>query len=321
MLANYMVAAREAGVSMQQFRTDPAAILRTFVGAVEKYQCDSVYMTIDVATVAGALGVEIDFPNDGPARWLGPALKDLSETMELEPPNVAAYWEAQVWAEATNLLKSYFGDEILVRGDCDQAPFSLACAMRGLEQWMVDLAERRHLEFAHRLLQYCTDASKQFISLIVAAGADMVSTGDSPAGPDMISPRMYREFAFPYEQQVVRHAHSLGVPHVLHICGDTTLLLEDMVATGSDGLELDYKTDVNRAHDVLKNNTTLVGNLDPAGVITFGSTALVEQKTRELLEVFSDTPRFILAAGCDIPPDAPAENLQAMVRVARDFTA
>ncbi len=151
------------------------------------------------------------------------------------------------------------------------------------------------------------------------AGADMVSTGDSPAGPDMVSPRMYREFAFPYEKQVCDHARSLDIPHILHICGNTNRILEDMVATGSDGLEIDYKTDMKRAYDVLKDTTTFVGNLDPSGVVALGSGQLVEQKTRELLELFSDTPRFILGSGCSIPSETSPANIQAMVQTAREF--
>lgn len=184
---------------------------------------------------------------------------------------------------------------------------------------MLELAGRANEECAHRLLQHCADAAKQFISLMNVAGADMVSTGDSPAGPDMVSPRMYREFAFPYEKQVCDHARSLDIPHILHICGNTNRILEDMVATGSDGLEIDYKTDMKRAYDVLKDTTTFVGNLDPSGVVALGSGQLVEQKTRELLELFSDTPRFILGSGCSIPSETSPANIQAMVQTAREF--
>jgi uroporphyrinogen decarboxylase len=105
---------------------------------------------------------------------------------------------------------------------------------------------------------------------------------------------------------------------MLHICGKTELILEDMVSSGADALELDYKTDVRRAHDVLAGRSTFVGNIDPSGVLALGTPALVEQKTRELMEVFADTPRFILNAGCAIPSTTPPDNLRAMIKVARE---
>ena len=55
-------------------------------------------------------------------------------------------------------------------------------------------------------------------------------------------------------------------------------------------------------------------------LLALGTSALVAEKTEELLRIFQDNPRFILNAGCAIPPTTPAENLETMIRVARDFT-
>jgi uroporphyrinogen decarboxylase len=183
---------------------------------------------------------------------------------------------------------------------------------------MIDLMDDRQSDRVHRLLDYCTQATIQFVRLMAATGVHMVSNGDSPAGPEMISPAFYRQFAFPYEKRVVDETHTLGLPYVLHICGRTDLILEDMIATGADGLEIDYKTDVHMACARMRDRTVFFGNIDPSGVLASGTPALVEEKTRALLSVFSDTPRFVLNAGCAIPPTTPPENLQAMIRVARE---
>jgi uroporphyrinogen decarboxylase len=150
-------------------------------------------------------------------------------------------------------------------------------------------------------------------------GCDMVSNGDSPAGPDLISPAMYERFALPYEKRVADEAHRLGLPHALHICGNTTRILGAMVRTGTDCLELDYKTDTSAAHAALKGKVTLIGNIDPSGVLRWGTVQKVEEETRMVCRTFADTPRFILNAGCAIPQGTPGENIRAMVRVAREF--
>jgi MtaA/CmuA family methyltransferase len=155
---------------------------------------------------------------------------------------------------------------------------------------------------------------------MAGAGAHMVSNGDSLAGPDVVSPRLYREFAVPSEKRVVDYAHSLGLPYVLHICGKTDRVLDEMIATGSDGLELDYKTDPCLAHARLSDQAVFIGNIDPVAVLALGTPELVERKTRELLAVFADTPRFILNAGCAIPATTPPENLRALIRAARDLS-
>jgi MtaA/CmuA family methyltransferase len=319
MLHNFMMAAREAGITMHQYRTDPEALARAFIQAVETYGYDGILVDIDTATLAGAVGVPVDLPEDGPGRCTGGCLADLGQVDSLPPVDIARYPVVQVWLEGVRLLVRYFGGEIFVRGNCDQDPYDLACLMRGMDDWMMDLMDPSLAEHAHRLLEYCEQATRQFLGLMSETGAHMLSNGDSMAGPDMVSPRIYHEFAFPYEKRIAEYSHELGLPYVLHICGKTNRILDAMAATGSDGLELDYKTDSRLAHDVLKDRTTFIGNIDPNAVLALGTPALVEEKTRELLAVFSDTPRFILNGGCALPATTPPENLRAMIACARSW--
>jgi MtaA/CmuA family methyltransferase len=317
MLHNFLMAAREAGFSQRRFREDPAAIFESFVRAVETYDYDGVLVDVDTVTLAEALGVKVDHPGDQPARWAGPRIARLAEARDLPPPDIGANPRVQVWLEAVRRLKAHFRDEIYVRGNCDQAGFSLAGMVRGPAEWMMDLVDPANREEAHALVASCAAATAEFIRLMAAAGADMVSNGDSPAGPDLISPAMYEEFAQPYERRLAEEAHSLRLPYALHICGNTTRILDGMLDTGADALELDSKTDARAARDAMKGRAAFIGNIDPSGVLALGTPALVEAKTRELLEVFAGIPGFILNAGCAIPVETPPENLRAMIAAAR----
>ena len=182
---------------------------------------------------------------------------------------------------------------------------------------MMDLTDEANRERAERLLDHCAEAGLQFVRLMAATGAHMVSGGDSPAGPDLVSPKLYRAFAQPWERRLVDEAHRLGLPYALHVCGRTDRILDDMLATGADALELDFKTDARLARDRMRDGATFIGNLDPSGVLALGTPELVAAKTRELVALFAETPRFILNAGCAIPATTPAENLRAMIRAAR----
>jgi len=316
-LHNFMMAAREDGHLFSEWRKDPEKIAGSFIRSVETYDLDAVLMDLDTATLAGTLGVPVEQPEDDPALSHGACLGSLAEVDELRPVDVGADPRVQVWLEAVRLLVAHFGNEVLIRGNCDQAAFSLASMMRGPVEWMMDLTDPDNHERAKRLLDHCCEAHLQFVRLMAETGAHMASCGDSPAGPSLVSPRMYREFALPWEQRIVEEAHRLGLPYVIHICGRTEPILDDMLETGADGFDLDYQTDARLAHDRLKDSAVFVGNLDPSEVIGRGTPELVEQKARELCEIFADTPRFVLNAGCAIPADTPPENVRAMIRAAR----
>jgi uroporphyrinogen decarboxylase len=317
MLHNFMMAAREAGHTMRAFREDPRTIADSFVRAVETYGYDGVLVDVDTATLAGALGVPVELPEDEPALAHGARLSRLDEVDDLELPDVGRDPRVQAWLEAVRILVREIGGEIYVRGNCDQAPFSLASMMRGAADWMMDLMDEESRERAERLLDHCAEAGLQLLRLMAGTGAHMVSSGDSPAGPDLVSPRVYRTFALPWEKRLVDEAHRRGLPYALHVCGRTDRILDDMLATGADALELDHKTDLGLAHERLKDRATFIGNLDPSGVLALGTPALVEARTRELCAVFADTPRFILNAGCAIPATTPPANVRAMIRAAR----
>ena len=318
MLHNFMMAAREYGVTMEQYRNSPRVIADAFIASIEKYQYDGILVDIDTATLAGAVGVKVDFPVDDPARTHNGNLENLEDVAHLKRANIENYRQIQIWLEAVRLLKEYFKSELYIRGNCDQAPFSLASMMRGAQNWMLDLMTGTD-EQLELLLEYCTDASSQFIRLMAQTGCDMVSSGDSPAGPEMISPEMYLKYAMPYEKKLVETAHLAGISYALHICGNTDVILEHMLLTEADAFELDYKTDVKKVFNTFHQTATFIGNIDPSGVLALGTVDEVRKKTVELLTAYKDSNRFILNAGCAIPPNTPSENLKMMIDTARNF--
>lgn len=312
MLHNFMMAAREAGVTMRQFRRDPRLIARCFGEAAERYGLDGILVDVDTATTAGAVGVPVTFPEDNPARYHGSCLPTLEAVRDLEPIDIARDERVQVWVEAVAILVREYGEQIFIRGNCDPAPFSLAAAMRGMDLWLMDVAGGQDDELVHALLEYSTGICCQFLRLMAKTGCHMLSNGDSTAGPDVLSPRLYGTYALPYAQRVAACSHELGLPYLSHICGKTDRILAGMAEMGADALEIDYKTNVRAAHDAFKDTITFVGNIDPSGVMARGTPETVRAKTNELLDVFRDTPRFILNAGCAIPADTPPGNIQAM---------
>jgi uroporphyrinogen decarboxylase len=318
MLHNFMMVAQEAGFTMEQYRNNPKAIADAFIQSVEKYRYDGILVDIDTVTLAGACGVEVDFPVNDPARSHKGLLQSLDDIKKLKPVDVGSYKYVQVWCEAVRILKDYFKDEVFVRGNCDQAPFSLASMIRGTENWMMDLLVTDE-SVLFGLLEYCTLATSQFIELMAQTGAHMVSNGDSPAGPDLIPAELYEKFALPYTQKVVEVAHQAGVTYTLHICGNTDIIIDQMIETGADGLELDYKTDIKKAFDRMHDKVTFFGNVDPSGVLALASPEVVRQKTIELLDVYRPSNRFVLNSGCALPSTTPSQNIEMFIKTAREY--
>ena len=317
MLHNFMHAAELSNINMKQFREDPRLAAGSLIASVERYGLDGVLFDVDTALLASSIGVPTDYPDDTPARNHKPLLEKIADVHRLEEVDISKNIRIQHALETVRILKNYFKDEVYVRGNCDQCPFDLATLVRSAENFMMDLLMDE--ENAVALLKYCTNVTKQMIRLMAATGADMVSNGDSFAGPDMIPPEMYRKFAFPYELEVVQEAHTCHKPYLLHICGNTDLILEDMVDLGLEAVELDYKTSIDKIYETMHDKCTLFGTVDPSGVLTFGSLTDIEQKTIELLKIYQDCPRLVVNAGCAIPKEAPHENIKCFVDTVHEW--
>lgn len=320
-LHNFLMAAEEAGYTQEEYRNDPDKIANSFIKAVDHYNYDGVLLDIDTVTLAGAAGVPVDFPVGECARSNEGILNELSDIKHLARVDILSYKYVNIWLEAARKLADFFKGEISVRGNCDQAPFSLASMLRSPQEWMMDLYDTANEHLLFELLEYCCDITCRFIILMAETGVDIVSNGDSVAGPAMISPEMYVKFALPFEKRCIQTAHDLGQPYVLHICGNTDPILDVIGETGTDGIELDYLTDIHKIHDLYKDKLTLLGNIDPSGILTTGSPSDVRSTVQEVLEVYSDSPRFILNSGCAIPSTAPSINIQTMVETARGFSS
>jgi len=109
-----------------------------------------------------------------------------------------------------------------------------------------------------------------------------------------------------------------GVPS-LHICGATSPILGMMVATGARIVELDYLVDLEFAKREIGGSVCIEGNVNPTRALFAGRPGDVERETRECITKAGQGGGFILSSGCEVPMNAPMENVRAMVLAARKY--
>ena len=187
-----------------------------------------------------------------------------------------------------------------------EGPMALAADIRGVGNVLTDVYDRP--EWLVELLDWCVEnITIPFAARQVELGADIVGLGDAICS--QVSPKMYRQFGLPYERRVFAAVHEMGALTRLHICGNITQLLPDILHSGVDIVDVDWMVDFSEAAQVLGNGPALCGNFDPVSVMLQGSPADVKRAVVECLDIGG--PRCFSAAGCEIPDDTPIENLLA----------
>jgi uroporphyrinogen decarboxylase len=318
--------ARIAGVPIGQYCRSGKLMAEAQYRAWEIYGQDAVVAQSDNYYLAEGFGVEVEHHADGTPTLKRPAIESLDEIARLRVPNPQTDGRMPVYLEAIQLLAERTRGEVAVRAP-GTGPFSLASHLLGTERFLLELALASQdpggpAERALRhLMELTTQALIAFARACLDAGAQIVQAGDSLASLDMISPRMYEEWAFPSEQAFFRDLNRLTKPRgamtLLHICGNMTRVLERMADTGAHILELDSKVDLAEAKARVGSRVCLMGNLNPVTILLQGTPADVERAAQSAIDQAGAGGGFILGSGCEVPPAAPEANLRAMIAVAR----
>jgi uroporphyrinogen-III decarboxylase len=130
----------------------------------------------------------------------------------------------------------------------------------------------------------------------------------------MISPAAFRKFVLPRLQKITA---KLDVPCILHICGDTSPVLDSIGETGADVLSLDQCMNLDESRSRVPS-AVLGGNVDPINSLLNGNREQIAENTLNCLRT-AGTSRFILMSGCGVPPGTPVEKVAAMVKTAKAY--
>jgi uroporphyrinogen decarboxylase len=265
-----------------------------------------------------AMGSKLNFPKDAFPSVSEFAIKDLpNDLRKLRVPDPYRDGRMPIVLEGIHRLKELCRGETPVMAYL-QAPFRHASMLRGPDKILRDVY--KDAEMVQELLELCVVTQIVWGTALVHVGADILFISDPMASGDMISPKIWMTFAHPYTTRVVSALKKLGIKMIMHICGDTSDRLQSMADTGVDCLSLDNKVNMAEARKVLGDRIALMGNLDPSGMLMFGSAEQVEGEGLNLLDSASGTRRnYILSSGCGVPISTPPENIRAMVRAAKKF--
>lgn len=282
---------------------------RTLYKLAERIQADAIFTMMDLSVEAGALGLPVRFPLKESASVEWHPVKSVSDLEQYKA--VDPLYDGRVWVflETMRLLTKMVDIPV---GAYVIGPFTLAGLMMSANDIAFATVDAPEVVLA--TVNFCERVVIDYAKALQDAGAGMICILDPTAV--MLSPDSYWTFAGLSTQNVIRH---LNTRTILHICGNTTHLTENMCKTGTQGLSLDSVVSVPDIASMVPSDVVLIGNVDPVRTVVQGSREKVCEETTKLLDAMAEYENFILSTGCDLPPETPIENIVELVETTKAY--
>jgi len=298
-------ASRIARYSIAESVTQADTLARVLYTAWHQYRYDMVMVFTDTVIEAEAMGAQVVISEDE-----NPFLLQPPRVEKLEPADPGKDGRMPVILEATRQLKKLLGEDVPVITSI-KGPFSVAAFLCGIERFLENTLERP--EEAQDYLRVAIDNQIRYAEAVFHAGG-IPFVGDPVASGSLIGPTLFRKFALPALAELVDHIHGLGTWTSVHVCGNTTGMVADICASGAEVVSIEIDMAVARSE--AGPDKVLMGSI-PTTLVLEGPGDKVAAAARENLE--AGGPNIILSTGCDVPRDAPPENVQAIVEAARGW--
>jgi [methyl-Co(III) methanol-specific corrinoid protein]:coenzyme M methyltransferase len=277
------------------------------------FDFECAVVPFDMGVEAEALGAGVNFYSthtDVVYPTISKKVAEKVQDLDLRvPPDLAKAGRIPLVVEAIRLLKEEMGDQVAV-GAWVLGPYTLAGQLVDIG----DLAKMafKKTDMVREVLDTLAGVLIEISRIYRSAGADYMTIREMGAGPDILSPRMFKILIRPHLEQIFA---AIDSPKILHICGSTDSIVDQMALCGADALSVDQKNNVAESRKKLGNEILLLGNFDPYGTLVQMDASQVEQVIKKCIDDGVDG----VWPGCDLWPELKKENMEALMTAMQKY--
>ncbi len=193
-----------------------------------------------------------------------------------------------------------------------RGPLNIASLLMGTREFMEAL--KTEPELMHRLLDILTEFLMDWIAIQREAfqTIDGILVLDDIVG--FISRRDFETFGLPYLKRAFSADVTVKFFHNDAPAKASAPLLE---AAGINLFNFGIQHKLGEMKSWTNNRVALMGNIPPRDVLAEGTPADVRRSVTEMLNALDDTSRLIVSCGGGMPPNAPTENIKALISAVR----
>jgi MtaA/CmuA family methyltransferase len=300
-------AARFNNTTYGKFASDYKTLVESNIRAMEFFDTDMVSLISDPYRETSAFGAPIKYIDEGVPRCLDLIVNSIDDVRKLPRPDVTRCERTLDRIKGAVYFQKLLKGTVPVSGWIE-GPLAEACDLAGVNEMLVNLMTDP--DFSNLLMDKCMLTAKDFAKAQIEAGCDVMGIGDAICS--QIDRDSYDLYVKQRHIELISFIHDCGASVKLHICGDTTHLLESLKDLKADIIDLDWQVDIDLARNILGDEVVLGGNINPV-LVQDKTVDEVYNLSKMLVDKYK-AEKFLLAAGCEITVLTPHQNLMAMRR-------
>ena len=301
------------GITVKDLIADSDVQARGMYEIARRCPTAAAVSMMDLSVEAECFGAQIRVSDDEVPTVVGSVVETPEDAEALQVPAFGT-GRTGLYVEAISKALKLITDRPIFAGVI--GPFSLAGRLMDMTQVMINCYEEP--EMVHTTLEKATAFLLSYVKAYKAIGAHGVVIAEPAAGH--LSPDFCGEFSSPYIRKIVNAVQDEEFIVIYHNCGDAvSRMVPQILETGAAAYHFGNAVSMEDMLRQMPGDVLTMGNVDPVSAIRNGTPEKVRQDTLSIMDACCKYPNFLISSGCDIPPAAPWENIDAFFAAVEEF--
>jgi len=262
---------------------------------------------------------DVEYPNVG----VDPPLRDVNSISDFKKGFLTSRLDLFDFNKMKNKYRSFDvknakEDDIVSIGTLSSL-FMICCYLRGMENFLVDLAFNKKLAeyIIKEVGEFCIEFNKRELSS-VGDKALYYGTWDDVASKDgmMFDPELFKKYFLPIYKELISNNKKHGLFFGFHICGSVHGVLPYMIDAGIDVFDVVQTSakdmEIEKIYKLYGKLVCLHGSMDVQKLLVEKTAKDVKKEVKRRKDLWGNGGGIIIAPSHEALPDIPIENIIAI---------
>jgi len=309
------------GISFPDLSLDGEKAADVFYSGWEFVGGDLIVLMLDLSVEAADFGQAMEYPDMSTARpdYSRPVIKNKDGYGKLKPIKLSEARRMQEFLKLCEIMVKRVGLRGLVGGFIF-GPAGILSMLRGAENFFKDCM--LYPEEVRRACETITGVLIEYAEAQCDAGIPAIAIDTLYASQSGLPKKVWEDIEGPFARDISNAIKAKGCMVGIHNCGHGPYADVQLKWTEPDVLSIAHLPDdcgnIVELKEKYGSDVTIIGYI-PTQLLIHGTPLEVMDECRRQIDVMARGGGYILAPGCEYPPNIPLTNAFAMMEAAKRF--